>query len=604
MKKKHLAISVVILGILFLFLISGCAGAGKNILPSPDSGETTGLPPSDPYQPPAQAKAGDVSIKLKAGWNTITYNLATPKKISSASLTCNNETKLLKDAVPGWTQGTIRWLKGRAWVLLPTNSTTASFQPGGKYYIYCAINGAILNFNKTFIQAITPPSAKRGISVTLAGANFGNTQGESTVTFNESTAATVTSWSDTQIVCTVPYGLPMTSVPVTVTVAGTTSSPFDFTVLVPIGEMKWQAAWSQWDGGPAIGADGAIYCSRGSGSTVTAFNPDGTVKWTNTNGGPGISKSMAISPEPAGLIFGSARDGITKALNPSDGSVAWSKTSPVFSPTNYGSPAVAADGSVYTVTRGSSNSSLDAYLPDGTLKWNLLLGQSGLNSSPSVSADGTIYVGGNGCVWAVKDNGSSYSLLWTATVSNCDASDCTPAIGADGTIYLTSRQNSNKLYAVNPATRTVKWSVSLGPSTSYPIRTSSAIIAGNGTIYVGSYDNRLTAVNPAGSVTWNFPTGGLVASTPCLTTDGTIYFGCSDGKVYAVKDGGTEALLQWTFTMDAGTRTSPAIGTDGTVYICSDNSIYAIYGSAPLDTSAPWPAFRHDSKRTGRYGGN
>src|SRR6266699_2026123 len=49
------------------------------------------------------------------------------------------------------------------------------------------------------ITSLTPASGAVGTSVTIAGANFGATQGTSTVTFN-GTAATPTSWSATSIV--------------------------------------------------------------------------------------------------------------------------------------------------------------------------------------------------------------------------------------------------------------------------------------------------------------------------------------------------------------------------------------------------------------------
>ena len=45
-----------------------------------------------------------------------------------------------------------------------------------------------------------------GASVTITGANFGSTQGTSTVTFNGTAATTITSWSATSIVATVPTG--------------------------------------------------------------------------------------------------------------------------------------------------------------------------------------------------------------------------------------------------------------------------------------------------------------------------------------------------------------------------------------------------------------
>ena len=56
----------------------------------------------------------------------------------------------------------------------------------------------------------------------------------------------------------------------------------------------------------------------------------------------------------------------------------------------------------------------------------------------------------------------------------------------------------------------------------------------DGTIYVGSYDHHLYAVNPDGSQKWKFATGDFVASSPAVGADGTIYVGSYDHHLYAV----------------------------------------------------------------------
>lgn len=81
------------------------------------------------------------------------------------------------------------------------------------------------------ILFLTPNGGPPGTSVTLTGSNFSATQGGSNVTFNGAPAA-VTSWSDTQIIVTVPAGA--TTGPVVVTVSGVVSNnDHIFTVLVP-----------------------------------------------------------------------------------------------------------------------------------------------------------------------------------------------------------------------------------------------------------------------------------------------------------------------------------------------------------------------------------
>jgi IPT/TIG domain len=80
------------------------------------------------------------------------------------------------------------------------------------------------------IISLTPSSGGIGISVTIAGTNFGATQGTSVVTFN-GIAASVTSWSSSSIVAIVP--LMTTTGPVIVTVGGVASNSETFTVTNP-----------------------------------------------------------------------------------------------------------------------------------------------------------------------------------------------------------------------------------------------------------------------------------------------------------------------------------------------------------------------------------
>jgi len=102
-----------------------------------------------------------------------------------------------------------------------------------------------------------------------------------------------------------------------------------------------------------------------------------------------------------------------------------------------------------------------------------------------------------------------------------------PAIGSDGTIYVGSCDN--KLYAIWQVHGTKKWSYTAGSSIS-----SSPAIGSDGTIYVGSCDNKLYAINPNGSLKWSYTTGSDVRSSPAIGSDGTIYVGSDDGHLYAI----------------------------------------------------------------------
>jgi RHS repeat-associated protein len=78
------------------------------------------------------------------------------------------------------------------------------------------------------VTSLSPYSVGVGTAVTIYGTDFGASQGTSSVTFNSLPAASITSWSNTQIVATVPSGIPEGPGPVVVTV---NSLPSNATVL-------------------------------------------------------------------------------------------------------------------------------------------------------------------------------------------------------------------------------------------------------------------------------------------------------------------------------------------------------------------------------------
>jgi outer membrane protein assembly factor BamB len=142
-----------------------------------------------------------------------------------------------------------------------------------------------------------------------------------------------------------------------------------------------------------------------------------------------------------------------------------------------------------------------------------------------------------------------------------------PAICADGTIYMGSR--NDKLYAINPD-GSLKWSYQTAGDVS-----SSPAVGADGTVYAGSQDNNLYAINPDGSLKWSYQTAGDVDSSPVIGADGTVYVGSSDNKLYALNPDGS---LRWSYNTSGGGsfKSSPAIGADGTVYVGLGISLYAI----------------------------
>ncbi|UCG68457.1 MAG: PQQ-binding-like beta-propeller repeat protein [Thermoplasmata archaeon] len=155
-------------------------------------------------------------------------------------------------------------------------------------------------------------------------------------------------------------------------------------------------------------------------------------------------------------------------------------------------------------------------------------------------------------------------LKWSFTMDDLVFSSA--AIGSDGTIYVGSWDN--KLYAINQD-GTEKWSFTTGDH----IQWSSPAIDFQGTIYIGSEDNKLYAINPDGSEKWSFTSGHDVESPPTIGSDGTIYIGLS-GYLCAIYPNGTE---KWSARINHHTTSAAAISPDGTIYVgSSDYKLYAI----------------------------
>ncbi len=155
--------------------------------------------------------------------------------------------------------------------------------------------------------------------------------------------------------------------------------------------------------------------------------------------------------------------------------------------------------------------------------------------------------------------GPNYNtILWTYNTGG--EVNSSPAIDENGTIYVGSEDHN--LYALNPD-GTLKWTYVTGGGIS-----SSPAIGYNGSIYVGSEDHNLYALNPDGTLKWTYVTGGGISSSPAIGYNGTVYVGSEDHNLYALNPDGT---LKCEYNAGGVIHSSPAIGPDGIIYMGSSN---------------------------------
>src|SRR3984893_18603349 len=142
------------------------------------------------------------------------------------------------------------------------------------------------------ISNVTPGSGAVNAPVTISGANFGGTQGTSTVTF-AGVQSTPTSWNGASIVTAVPVGAVTGNV--VVTVGGQASNGLSFTVMTATPSIT-NLSPSSGVVGTAVTITGANFGTTQATSTVTFGGvPAAATSWS----GAGI-----VTAVPAGAVTG------------------------------------------------------------------------------------------------------------------------------------------------------------------------------------------------------------------------------------------------------------------------------------------------------------
>jgi hypothetical protein len=242
------------------------------------------------------------------------------------------------------------------------------------------------------IASLSPTSGVVGTSVTIGGANFGATQGTSTVTFG-GVAAAATSWSATSIVAPVPAAA--TTGNVVVTVGGAASNGLSFTVPVPSPSITSL--------NPTSGAVGTSVTI--SGANFGAAQGSSTVKFNGTTAtASSWSATSIVAPVPVGAttgnvvvtVGGAASNGVSFTLQ--------ADTTPPTVPTGLTASAISSSQINLSWTASTDNVGVTGY--------NIYRGGSKIGTTPS-----TTY----------QDTGLAASTSYTYNVSAFDAAGNTSA---------------------------------------------------------------------------------------------------------------------------------------------------------------------------------
>jgi hypothetical protein len=135
-------------------------------------------------------------------------------------------------------------------------------------------------------------------------------------------------------------------------------------------------------------------------------------------------------------------------------------------------------------------------------------------------------------------------------------------------IHRDLRHTGLSPYDTSQVDGTIKWTYETGAGIE-----SSPTIASDGTIYIGSHDNKLYALNPDGTLKWKFSAGKPVyikewdvykgiPSAPTIDKEGNIYFIAPPIYMFALTPAGKEKWRAPVYTA-SHIGASPVIAPDG-----------------------------------------
>ena len=308
----------------------------------------------------------------------------------------------------------------------------------------------------------------------------------------------------------------------------------------------------------AVGLPSSLIAGAATTASVRWYLPD-------FGGTPGFTaiKGTNVGVAPDGTIY--YTDGASLVAINGDGTTRWrSAAVPAWTQNELGNPTVGGDGTIFA----TGSHFLFAFAPDGSLRWSFAT--AGPSDGAVSASDGTVYVlsgfntgGGNfgtsrlQVLQAVNPDGTErwqhVLLSGSGTGMGGFSGLVRPAVAGDGTVYVGTWDGT--FFALNPD-GTEKWHLltgaSLVPNAPDPRAavTGSAAVGADGSAYFPSGGD-LWAVSSTGAVLWRAPVGSLTGqeslSWPTVGIDGTIHTGSTDGHFYAISPTG-----QTKWTVDVG----------------------------------------------------
>lgn len=407
--------------------------------------------------------------------------------------------------------------------------------------------GVASNNNQQFtisavsIGSIAPPAGPLGTQVTVSGVGFGSTQGTSTISFNNVAATNIATWTDTQIIATVPSGAGTGTVKV-VKGASTSNTNISFTVTsVAVTSVT-----------PTSGEIGSQFQINGSGFGATQgtstlrfsyYYAPTVVSWSDTQI---IAKVPAVAgPLPVLINVGSASSNMDVYFTVVPPTV--TSVSPSSGPV---STQVQISGSAFGATQGTAMFNGN---PASIISWS---DTQIVAQVPTSAASGPVKV------WVANSSyDSNTTVYFTVPPRHVDSiSPTSGAVGTQVTIngsgFHPNRDSGSVTFSPNSGASIVSWS-----DTQIVATVPAGAVSGPFYVWVGGPSNQdvvFTMSNP--TITGLSPSSGPVGTQIQINGSG---FGATQNGGTVTINSVSAAIVSWSDTQVVATV--PVSATTGPV---------------------------------------